>query len=72
MIDDLFNSLPDPSSPEQRGRRGIIARYSAVLEGNFIYWMTATLLVDRTEEARPILLENRRIPSRLRRGSLSK
>ena len=58
MIDDLINSLPDPSSLTSEERRGIIARYSAVLEGNFIYWMTATLLAAQAEEARPILLEN--------------
>jgi hypothetical protein len=58
MIDGLINSLPDPNSLTSAERRGIIARYSAVLEGNFIYWMTATLLAVQTEEARPILLEN--------------
>ena len=58
MIDDLINSLPDPNSLTSEERRGIIARYSAVLEGNFIYWMTATLLAAQAEEARPILLEN--------------
>jgi hypothetical protein len=58
MIDDLINSLPDPNSLTSEERRGIIARYSAVLEGNFIYWMTATLLAAQAEEARPILLDN--------------
>ncbi len=29
-----------------------------MLEGNFIYWMTATLLAVQSEEARPILLDN--------------
>ena len=58
MIDDLINSLPDPNNLTSEERRGIIARYSAVLEGNFIYWMTATLLAVQAEEARPILLEN--------------
>jgi hypothetical protein len=57
-IDDLITSLPDPNSLSSAERRGIIARYSAVLEGNFIYWMTATLLAVQSEEARPILLEN--------------
>ncbi len=57
-IDDLISRLPrmDLLSAEQR--RGIIARYTAVLEGNFIYWMTATLLAVKSEEARPHLLEN--------------
>lgn len=57
-IDDLITSLPDPNGLSSAERRGIVARYSAVLEGNFIYWMTATLLAVQSEEARPILLEN--------------
>lgn len=58
MIDDLIASLPDPKHLTPREQRGVIARYSAVLEGNFIYWMTATLLAVKAEKARPILLEN--------------
>lgn len=58
MIDDLIASLPDPGKLTSVEKRGIIARYSSVLEGNFIYWMTATLLSVQSEEARPILLEN--------------
>lgn len=58
MIDDLMSSLPDPNKLSSDERRGIIARYSAVLEGNFIYWMTAALLAVKSEEARPILLDN--------------
>jgi hypothetical protein len=58
MIDDLFASLPDPKTLTSSERRGIIARYTAVLEGNFIYWMTAALLSVRSEESRPILLDN--------------
>ena len=58
--DSLVAALPDPKylTPEQR--RGIIARYSVVLEGNFIYWMTAAYLSVRSEEARPILFDNLR------------
>lgn len=57
-IESLLASLPDPKqlSPEQR--RGMIARYSAVLEGNFIYWMTGAYLAVRSEEARGKILEN--------------
>jgi hypothetical protein len=57
-VDGLIDSLPSPSrlSPEQR--RGIIARYTAVLEGNFIYWMTGALLAVQSGEARSIILEN--------------
>ena len=58
MIDDLIAALPDPQQLTPEERRGIIARYSTVLEGNFIYWMTATLIAVKTEEARPILLDN--------------
>lgn len=58
MIEDLFASLPDPNQLTSNERRGIIARYTAVLEGNFIYWMTAALLSVQSEESRPILLDN--------------
>lgn len=58
MIDEMIGSLPDPHHLTSAERRGIIARYSAVLEGNFIYWMTATLLATKAEAARPIILEN--------------
>jgi hypothetical protein len=59
-IEDLIASLPDPKQLTPEQRRGMIARYSAVLEGNFIYWMTATYLSVKAEEARPILLDNLR------------
>jgi hypothetical protein len=58
MIDDLIASLPAPDQLSSEERRGIIARYSAVLEGNFIYWMTATYMAVKSEEGREILLEN--------------
>src|SRR5271163_541689 len=58
MIDELITSLPDPKQLTSSERRGIIARYTAVLEGNFIYWMTAALLSVKSEESRPILLDN--------------
>jgi len=58
MIDDLITSLPDSKQLSGEERRGIIARYTAVLEGNFIYWMTATLLAVQSDDARPILLDN--------------
>ena len=59
-IEDLIASLPDPKQLTAEQRRGMIARYSAVLEGNFIYWMTATYLSVKAEEARPILIANLR------------
>lgn len=58
MIDELSASLPDLKKLTSSERRGIIARYTAVLEANFIYWMTATLISVQSEGARPHLLEN--------------
>lgn len=58
MIDELISALPNPKHLTSAERRGIIARYSSVLEGNFIYWMTATLIATKSQEARPILVEN--------------
>lgn len=58
MIADLIASLPDRESLTSEGKRGIIARYTSVLEANFIYWMTATLLSLHSEEARGIILAN--------------
>lgn len=57
-IDALMGSLPNPKTLTAEERRGIIARYTAILEGNFIYWMTATLIAVQAEDAKPILLEN--------------
>jgi Iron-containing redox enzyme len=58
IIDDLIDSLPDPKLLTSEERRGIIARYASVLEGNFIYWMTAAVIAAKSEKSRPILLEN--------------
>ena len=58
IIDELMDSLPDPKQLTSEERRGIIARYTSVLEGNFIYWMTAAVLAAKAEQSRPILLEN--------------
>jgi hypothetical protein len=58
IIDDVMASLPKPEHLSADQRRGIIARYAAVLEGNFIYWMTGTYLSVRTEESRAIILDN--------------
>src|ERR1700679_1770582 len=59
-IEELIIALPDPKQLTAEQRRGMIARYAAVLEGNFIYWMTATYLSVKAEEARPILIDNLR------------
>jgi hypothetical protein len=58
VIDELIDSLPDPDRLTGEERRGIIARYTSVLEGNFIYWMTAAALAARAEQSGPILLAN--------------
>ena len=58
IIDELIDSLPDPKQLTSEERRGIIARYTSVLEGNFIYWMTAALIAAKAEQSQPILLEN--------------
>ncbi|MDX6458921.1 MAG: hypothetical protein QOE55_2618 [Acidobacteriaceae bacterium] len=57
-IDEVMNSLPRMDQLSSEQRRGIIARYTAVLEGNFIYWMTAAYLAVKSEAARPIIIDN--------------
>jgi hypothetical protein len=57
-INDLLTSLPDVASLTPDQRRGVIARYTAVLEGNFIYWMTGALLAAKSEQSRTIILDN--------------
>jgi hypothetical protein len=59
-IDDLFVSLPNPAELSAEGRRGIIARYTAVLEGNFIYWMTGAYLSVGSDAARAKIIDNLR------------
>jgi hypothetical protein len=58
IIDELIDSLPAPKQLTSEERRGIIARYTSVLEGNFIYWMTAAALAAKAEQSMPILLGN--------------
>jgi hypothetical protein len=57
-IDNLMAWLPNPEHVSSDQRRGIIARYSSVLEGNFIYWMTGAYLAVSADEARSNILEN--------------
>lgn len=59
-IDALIDSLPSPQDLSADQRRGILARYTAVLEGNFIYWMTAAYLAVKSDESRAIILDNLR------------
>lgn len=58
MTDQLIATLPDSEQLSLEECRGIIARYTAVLEGNFIYWMTGALLATRSTEANSKILEN--------------
>lgn len=58
MIDNIMVSLPNPERMTSEQQREMIARYTAVLEGNFIYWMTAAYLAVKSEEARPIIIDN--------------
>lgn len=59
-IEELVASLPSPERLSADEQRGIIARYAAVLEGNFIYWMTAAHLAVVSDEARAIIEDNLR------------
>jgi hypothetical protein len=59
-IDDLLASLPSPGQLPAEDRRGIIARYTAVLEGNFIYWMTGAYISAGSDEARAKIMDNLR------------
>jgi hypothetical protein len=59
-IQDLLASLPDSRLLSPADRRGIIARYTAVLEGNFVYWMTSAYLSVKTDEAHQIIDDNLR------------
>src|SRR6184192_143185 len=57
---ELLASFPNAQQLSADEQRGIIARYSAVLEGNFIYWMTAAHLAVASDEARAIIEDNLR------------
>lgn len=57
---EFLDSLPVGQRLGPLTCRGIIARYTAVLEGNFIYWMTGAYLSAKTAEARSIIQENLR------------
>ena len=59
-IHDLLAALPDPDKLSPTDRRGIIARYTAVLEGNFVYWMSAAYLSVKSKEAHQIIDDNLR------------
>lgn len=50
--------LPNPAQLSPEDGRGIIARYAAVLEGNFIYWMSATQLAVHSPAAKALIEDN--------------
>lgn len=58
LVDAMMMSLPEPEQLSSEQRRGLLARYAAVLEGNFIYWMTGAYLAAASEPARAVILEN--------------
>jgi heme oxygenase-like protein len=76
-IEDLLATLPNPNQLSAEQRRGILARYTAVLEGNFIYWMTGAYISAGSDEARAKILDNLREevrdchPGMLRRFALA-
>jgi len=63
--DDLLASLRNPGQLSAEERRGIIARYTAVLEGNFIYWMTGAYISVGSDEARAKIMDNLRVIQRV-------
>jgi len=58
VVDQLLATLPPSDSLTAKERRGIIARYSLVLEGNFVYWMTGASLAAKSKEAHAIIRDN--------------
>jgi hypothetical protein len=59
-IEDLLATLPNPGQLSADQRRGILARYAAVLEGNFIYWMTGAYISAGSDDARAKIMDNLR------------
>src|SRR5262245_29112251 len=59
-IEDLLATLPNADQLSADQRRGILARYTAVLEGNFIYWMTGAYISAESDEARAKIMDNLR------------
>src|SRR6059036_77948 len=57
-IHNLLESFSNPDQIAPDEGRGIIARYTAVLEGNFIYWMTGAYLSVASDEAHAIIQNN--------------
>ena len=70
-VEDALGSLPETRELSGYQRRGILARYTAVLEGNFIYWMTGAYLAVKSEEARSIILVADCHPGMMRRFAIA-
>jgi hypothetical protein len=58
--EELLATLPDPAQLSAEARRALIARYTTVLEGNFIYWMTGAYIAAGSDEARAKIIDNLR------------
>jgi hypothetical protein len=59
-VDAVLALLPDAETLSWDDRRGIIARYTSVLEGNFICWLTAAYISVRSREAYAVIENNLR------------
>lgn len=60
VIEGVLAAFKDPAKLTAEERRGIIARYTSVLEGNFIYWMTGAYIAAKSDEARAAIIDNLR------------
>jgi hypothetical protein len=58
LVEQLIASLPSVDNLSADQQRRMIARYSSVLEGNFVYWMTGASLAAKSREAQAIIREN--------------
>jgi hypothetical protein len=59
-IRKLIATLPNPKNSPRTTDAESLPATTAVLEGNFIYWMTAAYLAVASEEARSIIQDNLR------------
>jgi Iron-containing redox enzyme len=72
-VAELLKSTSNINAMTASETRGVIARYSVALEGNFISWMTAAYACSKSETAKAIMIDNLREeirdnhPSMLRR-----
>src|SRR6185369_3631153 len=57
-VRDIMGSLPSISKISRREARAIVARYTAVLEGNFIAWMTSAHIASTSKISCSIIRKN--------------